>query len=226
MINIEAMFKITYGLYVVCSGDKESGNGFISNTVFQVSSKPAKFAAACHKNNFTSGVIVKNNCFSVSILHKETDPELFGRFGYKSGKDYSKLDGMEIKYGETGVPIVLNDAIAYLECKVVQKLDVGSHWLFIGELADAQIVNEQKEPITYDYYRKINKGAAPQNAPTYIESSELVDEKEQVGPGNYKCAACGYIFNENKEGVIFTGLPDKWTCPVCGADKKVFREIL
>lgn len=226
MIDIEAMFKITYGLYAVCSGDKDGGNGFISNTVFQVSSKPAKFAVGCHKNNFTSGIIVKNSCFSVSVLKQETDPELFGRFGYKSGKDYDKLEGMTLKYGETGAPIVLNDTIAYLECKLVQKLDVGSHWLFIGELIDAQILNETNDPITYAYYRKIIKGTAPKNAPTYIDESEFEAKKEQVGQGKFKCAACGYIYDENKEGIIFTGLPDKWKCPVCGAGKEIFRETL
>ena len=57
MINFETLFKISYGLFIVCSGDRNKGNGFISNTVFQVSSDPPKFAACCNKNNFTAGFI-------------------------------------------------------------------------------------------------------------------------------------------------------------------------
>ena len=54
MIDFEALFKISYGLYIVCSGDKEKGNGFISNSVFQVTAEPAQFAACCNKDNLTS----------------------------------------------------------------------------------------------------------------------------------------------------------------------------
>ena len=52
MIDLNALFKLTYGLYIVSSGNSDHGNGFISNTVFQVTSEPAKFAACCNKNNF------------------------------------------------------------------------------------------------------------------------------------------------------------------------------
>jgi hypothetical protein len=49
MIDFKALFKISYGLYIVCAGDKKQGNGFISNTVFQITSEPAQFAASCNK---------------------------------------------------------------------------------------------------------------------------------------------------------------------------------
>lgn len=226
MNNFEALFKITYGLYIVCSGDKNSGNGFISNTVFQVSSEPAKFAACCNKNNYTAEFIEKHGAFSVSILNKDTSSDIFGRFGFRSGKDYNKIEGMKVKYGKTGVPVILNDSIAYLECKVVQKFDVGTHWLFIGELIDAQILDEINEPITYSYYRQIKKGVAPKNAPTYIDKSKLSDAKtEPTISGKYKCTACGYIYDESAEGVKFAELPNNWKCPVCGAGKEDFIEM-
>lgn len=59
MINFEALFKVSYGLYVVCSGDNSRGNGFISNTVFQVTSEPARFASCCNKDNLTAEFIKK-----------------------------------------------------------------------------------------------------------------------------------------------------------------------
>ena len=173
MINIEALFNITYGLYIVCSGDKDRGNGFISNTVFQVTSDPAKFATCCNKNNFTTGLIEEYGYFSVSVLHQNTQPDIYGRFGYRSGEDFNKFDGMSLIYGETGVPIVLNNIVSYLECKVVQRVDVGTHWLFIGELIDAQVIDEANEPITYSYYRNVKKGVAPKNAPTYVDRSKF-----------------------------------------------------
>ena len=94
-------------------------------------------------------------------IHTETDPEIISRFGYKSGRDIDKLQGMHVKYGETGVPIVLNDCIAFMECKVIQTIDVGTHYMFIGELLHSEILDDTKEPLTYAYYRQIRKGSAP-----------------------------------------------------------------
>ena len=72
MINFDALFKVSYGLYVVCSGDKNRGNGFISNTVFQVTSSPARFASCCNKDNYTAEFIKESGAFSVSVLHQDT----------------------------------------------------------------------------------------------------------------------------------------------------------
>ena len=225
MINYEALFKISYGLYIVCSGNKEKSSGFISNTVFQVTSEPASFAACCNKNNFTAGLIEQTKSFSVSVLQKDTSPEVIGRFGYKSGKDIDKMSGMDIKYGETGVPIVLNDAIAHFECKVIQTVDVGTHLLFIGELINAEIIYGNKESLTYRYYREVKKGVAPKNAPTFVDKSKLVKKEEKTQAKKYKCPACGYIYDEAVEPVKFEDLPDDWVCPVCGSDKEDFYEL-
>ncbi len=225
MIDYEALFKISYGLYIVCSGDKNKGNGFISNTIFQVTAEPARFAACCNKNNHTAQFIQKTGSFSVSVLHKDTSPDIFGRFGYKSGKDFNKMEGMDIRYGETGVPIVLNEAIAFFECKLVQTFDVGTHLLFIGELIQAQLLDNTREPITYQYYRQVKKGVAPKNAPTYVDQSKLQQKADGSVFKKYKCTACGYIYDEEKEGKKFTELPSDWVCPVCGTAKEDFIEI-
>jgi flavin reductase (DIM6/NTAB) family NADH-FMN oxidoreductase RutF/rubredoxin len=226
MINFEALFKISYGLYIVSSGDKAHGNGFISNTVFQVTAEPARFAACCNKNNFTAAFIIRSGAFSVSVLHRDASPDLFGRFGYKSGKDFDKLAGIQVKYGETGVPIVLNDTIAWLECKVVQTVDVGTHFLFIGELLHAEILDEAKEPLTYLYYRQIRKGVAPKNAPTYLDKSKLGIKPPASAFKKFQCTACGYIYDEALEGKKFADLPAGWICPSCGSEKEDFMEII
>jgi flavin reductase (DIM6/NTAB) family NADH-FMN oxidoreductase RutF/rubredoxin len=225
MIDFEALFKISYGLFIVSSGDKNKGNGFISNTVFQVTAEPPRFAACCNKNNYTAQFIQKTGAFSVSVLHIDTSPDIFGRFGYKSGKDFNKMEGMQVRYGETGVPIVLNDTIAFLECKVVQTFDVGTHLLFIGELVQSQVLDDTREPITYLYYRQIKKGVAPKNAPTYIDKTKLEKKVSDSAFRKYKCTACGFIFDEEKEGKKFADLPDDWVCPVCGSAKEDFIEV-
>jgi flavin reductase (DIM6/NTAB) family NADH-FMN oxidoreductase RutF/rubredoxin len=225
MVDFNALYKITYGLYIVSSGDGAKGNGFISNTVFQVTSEPAMFAACCNKNNYTSQLIEKTGRFAVSVLHQKTDSELLSKFGYKSGKDFNKLKGMQFKQGISGVPIILDSCIAYLECSVSQKIDLGTHWLFIGSLIDAQLVDESKDPLTYAYYRQIIKGLAPKNAPTYIDPSKFKAKESSSKSRIHKCTLCGHIHDDSIEEVKFDDLPDNWVCPLCSAEKEFFTEI-
>ena len=225
MLQFEALFKISYGLYIVSSGNKTKGNGFISNTFFQVTAEPPMFASCCNKDNYTALVIQETGAFSVSIIHKDTDPEIIGRFGYKSGKDTDKLSGLNVKYGETGVPIVLNDCIAFLECKVVQTIDVGTHYMFIGQLIQSEIIDDTKDALTYLHYRQVRKGVAPKNAPTYIDKSKLGANPTETVFKKFECTACGYIYDEVDEDIKFADLPDDWVCPVCGSEKPDFIEV-
>lgn len=225
MINFEALFKISYGLYIVSSGSKDYGNGFVSNTFFQVSSDPPKFAACCNKENHTAEVIAENGTFSVSVLSSEAAAGTIGTFGFKSGKNINKMEGMDLKYAKNGVPIVLNDAISYLVCKVVETYDVGSHLMFIGELLESEVLDPSKEALTYLHYRQVKKGIAPKNAPTYVDKSKLEPKAAEGSFARYECAACGYIYDEEKEGKKFDELPDDWLCPVCGSDKDDFYKL-
>jgi flavin reductase (DIM6/NTAB) family NADH-FMN oxidoreductase RutF/rubredoxin len=225
MLDLNAFYKISYGLYIVSSGDKIKGNGFISNTVFQVTSEPPKFAACCNKNNFTAELIHKSSVFSVSVLHQNCSPEIIGRFGFKNGRDFDKMEGVSVKYGKTGVPIVLNDSVAYFECRLEQTVDTGTHLIFIGVVEASELIDDLKEPLTYLYYRQTRRGVAPKNAPTYIDPEKLKRSKTVSSFKKFKCPACGYIYDEKEEGKKFQDLPGDWICPVCGSEKSEFMEI-
>ena len=226
MIDFEALFKISYGLYIVSTGEDSKGNGFISNAVFQVTSEPAQFAVCCNKNNYSSELIEKHKKFSISILQQDAATETIAKFGYKSGNAFDKFEGSKIKTGETGVPIVLDDTIATMECKLVNQFEVGTHIIFIGELITAELIDIDKEPLTYAYYRTTKKGMAPKNAPTYIDKSKLTKKTAPPSEGKkYKCSVCGFIYDEAKEGKPFSDQPESYNCPVCGADKEDFIEI-
>lgn len=225
MINFESLRCISYGLYIVCSGDKDKGNGYISNTVMQVTSEPAKFATCCNKDNFTAGLIQDKGTFSASVLEKEASSDIIRLFGFKSGKDTEKLDKVELKYGKTGVPIVTEGCIAFIECKVSETIDLGTHLMFIGELIDCGIIGTEREPMTYQYYRQVRKGVSPKNAPTYIDNSKIMEKTDKNSSKKYRCIVCGYIYDEAQEDIKFADLPDDWVCPVCGVDKSDFEEI-
>ena len=229
-MNIEAYFKVTYGLYVVSTVNGEKLNGYISNTVFQVTADPAQFAIACSKNNYTAEMIAKSNVFSISVLQRDTRPEIIGAFGYRSGKEFDKFSSFSYKTGKTGSPVLLDDVLAWFECEVVQTIDCGSHLLFIGKVVDGDLIHADGEPLTYAWYRDVKKGKAPKNAPTYINPDSIKEQMQTVVSEKYYCTACGHIYVPElgdpdsgiAPGTRFEDIPDTWVCPVCGAQKSDF----
>ncbi|MCL2131133.1 MAG: flavin reductase family protein [Lentimicrobiaceae bacterium] len=170
-MDINTFSKLSYGVYVVASGDRERQNAFVATTVMQVTVEPAQIIVACHKNNFTADLIRKYKVFSASVIKQDYKPTTVGTFGFRYGKDFNKFEHCnEFFFGKnTQVPIVLEDCLAWFECKLVGEADVGTHVLFVGEVLDAQITAENETPLTYSYYHEVKKGVASQNAPSFIK---------------------------------------------------------
>jgi len=231
-MNIEAFFKISYGLYIISSSDGDRNNGYIANTVFQVTAEPALLAISCNKNNNTTPMIQTSKKFSISVLKQDMKPETMSLFGYKSGKDVNKFESINHITGTTGVPIVIDDSVAWFECVVKQEFDVGTHILFIAEIVNNDLLNNDLA-LTYAYYRDNKKGVAPKNAPTYIDKSKFETKKEEIPVSEkYKCLVCGYVYDSADgdeeshipKGTKFEDLPDDWVCPICKAGKDDFEK--
>ncbi len=232
MIDLNAFFTLSYGLYIVTSGTHDSANGFIANSVFQVTAEPPRIAVSCNKNNYTHDFLEKSGLFALSVLANNASPELISDFGYKSGRVMNKFEGKIIKYGVSGVPVVIQNCLSYFECKIVQKVDVGTHRIFIGELLHSEMLDKKNQCMTYDFYRNVRKGAAPKNAPTYIEKSGIdVHKKDSNEKSSYKCNVCGYIYDVSEgapsngvaPGTPFSQIPGSWKCPLCGTGKEDFE---
>jgi ferric-chelate reductase [NAD(P)H] len=168
LVNAKALQKLSYGLYVVYSRRGNEFNGQIVNTVFQITAEPPTIAVSINKSNLTHDFIKESRAFTASVLCQSTPLPFIGRFGFRSGRDTNKLAGVDYKIGETGVPVVLENAVAYFEAKVTQELDVGTHTIFVGEVVAAEIVKEDV-CMTYDYYHQVKRGTTPKTAPSYID---------------------------------------------------------
>jgi flavin reductase (DIM6/NTAB) family NADH-FMN oxidoreductase RutF/rubredoxin len=227
-MNKSAFYKLSYGLYVVgsCSGDKL--NGQIANTAFQVTSEPATIGVSINKLNLTHDFIRESKKFSVSILSTAAPMDFIGRFGFKSGRDINKFEGVQYRTGITGVPIVTEHCVAMLEAEVIAEFDCGTHRIFLGEVKDCDVLNDA-EPMTYAYYHAVKGGKAPKTAPTY-QAEEPTTRHKEVSMTKYTCDVCGYVYDPEagdpdagiKPGIKFEDLPEDWVCPVCGADKSNF----
>ena len=163
----KALFKISYGVYIISSKKGDKINGQTANTLFQITSDPATVAISINKQNLTHEFIEESGVFSASILSIDAPLNMIGKFGFKSGRDSNKFEEVNYKIGKTGSPIVLDNAVACLEAEVINKLDAGTHTIFLGKIVDAEILSD-KEPMTYAYYHEIKRGTTPKTAPTYI----------------------------------------------------------
>lgn len=227
-MNLKALYQISYGLYVVGARRGDKLNGQIANTVVQVTSEPPAISVCINKGNFTHDFIKESRAFTASVLSKDTPLSFIGQFGFKSGRDTDKFEGVNYKIGETQAPVILDNALAYLEAKVIGETDVGTHTIFIGQVVAADVI-KAGEPMTYAYYHEVKRGGTPKAAPSYVEERKEV--KKAVA--KYRCTVCGYIYDPEagdpeggiKPGTPFEELPDDWVCPVCGMGKDVFEKV-
>ncbi|HID93629.1 MAG TPA: flavin reductase family protein [bacterium (Candidatus Stahlbacteria)] len=167
-MDSKALYKVSYGLYVISATKGDKFNGQIANTVFQITSEPPRIAVSINKKNFTHEFIRKSYAFAISVLSQDTPMSFIGHFGFKSGRNINKFANINYKIGNTNSPIVLDNTLAYMEVKVVKEIDVVTHTIFIGEIVEAEILKEG-EPMTYAYYHEVKRGRAPKTAPTYIK---------------------------------------------------------
>lgn len=196
----KAMFKLSYGLFVVTAREGDKDNGCITNTVQQVTVTPNRITVAVNKANYTCGMIERTRKFNVSILSESAAFDTFKHWGFQSGANVDKAVGITFSRAENGVIYVTEGVNAVLCAEVSQIIDLGTHLLFIADLSDAFVLNETASA-TYAYYHK-NIKPAPQ-------------AQKKKG---WVCTICGYIY----EGET---LPDDFICPLCKHPASDFKPL-
>lgn len=159
--------KLSYGVYVVTSwAEGGIATGCTANSAMQVTSSPATIAVSINHDNFTNECIKSAGRFAINILGENSDPSIIGAFGFRSGRDCKKFEDKTPKIKDC-LPLV-DGAIAYITCKVIDSMETSTHTVFLGEVIDAQVAEKDAVPMTYAYYHNVIKGKSPKNAPTYI----------------------------------------------------------
>lgn len=182
------MFKISYGLYVLTARDGEKYNGCIINTLQQVTDNPKKVSIAVNKNNYTHDMILKTGEFNASVLSEKAEFDTFKHFGFQSGRNVDKFADIPLKKSENGLPYIEDGTCGFISGRVVSKLDLGSHTMFIAEVTEGEVISDDA-PATYDYYHKHIK-KAPEKSKGWV------------------CRICGYVYEGDP-------LPPDFVCPIC-----------
>lgn len=205
----KALFKLSYGLYIISSSFEGKDAGCVVNTLHQVTSSPIQVSVAVHKDNVTQQIIDQAKRFDAVVLTQDVDMDVIGTFGFHSSKDINKFEKVSYQRDQTGIPYVNEHVAARLSCRVVNQLDVGSHMMFIAEVEEAEVLS-QEEVMTYAYYHQVKNGTTPKNASSYQAT-------EEVKKG-WRCTICGYIYEGDP-------LPTDFVCPICGAPASVFEKL-
>ena len=103
-MDTKAMFKLTYGLFVLTTESNGKINGCITNTAIQVANDPTRIGLAVNKANYTEELIQASRKFNISVIGTDADFALFKRFGFQSGRDVDKFaDFADYTIKENGI---------------------------------------------------------------------------------------------------------------------------
>lgn len=138
--------KLLNGVHIICAKFGEKMNGMTAAWVTRVSFDPVLIAVAIAPERYTYELIDKSGYFTINIL-KEGQEELAKHFGLLSGRELDKMKDIHYALTGSGVPILI-DAPAWIECKVVNKVKAGDHFIFIGEVINEHI-KEDFIPLPY-----------------------------------------------------------------------------
>ncbi len=201
-IEPNAMFKLSYGLFVLTAKDGDKDNGCIINTAAQLTSNPNRITIAVNKGNFTHDMILKTGLFNVSVLTTEAPFDIFKYYGFQSGRDVNKFPGSGFPRSKNGLIFITGCVNAFISGKVVESHDYGTHTLFVADVTEAQVLSSAPS-VTYAYYFDHIKPKPPKPA------------EKKVG---WVCKICGYVY-EGEE------LPADFVCPLCKHGAADFEKL-
>ena len=170
MLDPTAMFTMSYGLYVVSAADSEDKAACLINTATQVTAEPIQVSVAVNKENYTAEVIRRAGAFTVTVVDETADMPYLGNFGFRTSANFDKFEKYGCKTSAVGSPYSPEHICAVVACNLVQTVDVGTHYIFVGEAVDAEKVEGAAAPMTYSYYHTTLKGKTPPKASSYVAS--------------------------------------------------------
>ena len=201
LIQNEAFFKLSYGLFVVSSKNDSKDNGCILNTVMQITDNPKTIMIAVNKQNLTCQMIAESKMFNISVLSQKAPMSIFKTFGFKSGKDADKFLEIGFKWRSANGIYYLNEFSNALICaKVTNIIDCGTHLAFLADVSEA-LALDNTPSMTYQYY--------------FDNVKPKPDTKSKKG---FVCKICGYVY----EGET---LPPDFICPLCKHPASDFEPI-
>lgn len=200
--------KLDYGLYLASVAANGKLYGCIVNSLCQVtSSRPQKFSLSLNSSSVTKQALDQVGVLSITVIGADCPDAILNEFGYKSGRVADKFASHDYKTDANGSPYLTEGMVARIAFRVVDKLDAGSHTLYLLEEMDSEILSSGAGMTVRAWKDRGN--AVPATAPVFITLDK------QVG---WKCTVCGYVLPKEE-------LPEHYSCPLCHAPASKFEKL-
>ena len=141
-------WKIPNALALVGSKAGDERNAMTTSWITQLSMEPVLIGVGVDNSAVTHRLISEGGSFTVNLWNAE-DTRVFVKFSKPATDDGATLNGRAVRAGRTGAPI-FDEAVAWMDCEVRHRLDLGTHTLFVGEVVDAAINDDQARPASMD----------------------------------------------------------------------------
>jgi len=135
-------WKIPNALALIGSAADGERNGMTASWITQLSMEPVLIGVAVDNTAVTHRLISEGKSFTVNLWDSD-DTRVFVKFSKPAADDGATLNGRPVRSAVTGAP-VFDEALAWLDCELRRAIDFGTHTLFVGELVDAGINDDDK----------------------------------------------------------------------------------
>jgi flavin reductase (DIM6/NTAB) family NADH-FMN oxidoreductase RutF len=148
MNPVEAAFRrLTLGVYVVGVAADGRADAFTAAWIMQASFDPLLLALSINREHASYPLLQAGRGFVVNVLKRE-QLELARSFGTLSGRDHDKLGLVRWRPARGGAPI-LEEALAYFDCRLDGSMPAGDHDLVLGRVIEARVLDPAGVPLTY-----------------------------------------------------------------------------
>lgn len=148
----KAIGRISGGLYIITAKKGETTGAMLASWVTQASFEPPGFTVAVAKDRAIESLMQIKDTFVLNILEEGKYKDLMKHFLKRFPPGADRFAGVKTQTAINQSPI-LTDALAYLECEVVSRMDCGDHWVVYSKVTNGRV--SKSDGLTAVHYRKV-----------------------------------------------------------------------
>ena len=148
----KAIGRISGGLYIITTKKGDRSGAMVASWVTQASFDPPGFTVAVAKDRAIESLLQVGDQFILNILEEGNYQTLMKHFLKRFGPGEDRFAGVNTHTANNGSPI-LADALAYLECEVVSRMECADHWIVYNKVTDGRV--SKPDGLTAVHHRKV-----------------------------------------------------------------------
>ncbi|MEL4898206.1 diflavin flavoprotein [Crocosphaera sp. Alani8] len=148
----KAIGRISSGLYILTATKGELKGAMLASWVTQASFEPPGFTVAVAKDRAIESLMQVGDSFVLNILEEGNYQSLMKHFLKRFRPGADRFEGVNVQTANNGSPILV-DALAYLECEVVTRMECSDHWIVYSKITNGRVSNP--DALTAVHRRKV-----------------------------------------------------------------------